>query len=224
MHLRLTHVLVLMTLVLVAGILSVHGLEAYVGATSVPGVVVVDVPGLEPGTLAGVGRGRGGAAWFAVVASGEPCAPFDSAFARRAAAGGTATLLLAATPLADRESLRDAWGVVIAPDAGSGSDAANLADVDAAAARLAAFVSTQHGTRPFLAGLTVDARPLDRIGALVDPLIEAAAALPPYRRTSVVLLGERLADPSRRVALRFDVGRWEGHARPALADLLEDIP
>jgi hypothetical protein len=224
MHLRLTHVLVLMTLVLAAGVLSVRGLEAYVGATSVPGIVVVDVPGLQPGTLVDVGRGRGGPAWFAVEASGEPCAPFDSAFARRAAAGGTATLLLASTPLADRESLRDAWGVVIAPDSGRGSDAADLADAETAAARLAAFVSTQHGTRPFLAGLAVDARGPDRIGDLVDTLIEAAAALPPYRRTSIVLLGERLSDPSRRVALRFDIGRWKGHARPALADLLEDIP
>ncbi|MHC5210327.1 MAG: hypothetical protein ACYTG2_06390 [Planctomycetota bacterium] len=221
MRLRLTHILVLMTLILAAGVLSVRGLEAYVGATSVPAVIVVDVSTLQPAALQGLGRGRGGPAWFLVQATDEPCAPFDRAFARRAAAGGATTLLLSANHLQDATSLREAWQVLIAPE--SVSDDAPV-DVAGAADRMAAFVAEQHGTRPFLAGLVLGEVETAQVSLLVGTLLDAASSLPNYRRTSLVLLGAHVPDGSRRVALRFDVGRWKGHMRPALADLLEDIP
>jgi hypothetical protein len=213
-----------MTLILAAGVLSVHGLESYVGATSVPAVIVLDVASLQPGALQDLGRGRGGPAWFAVDANDEPCAPFDRAFVRRAATGGTATLLLSTVGMGDEASLRSAWSVVIAPDPTQDGASTPATDLAEAAGRLAAFVVEQHGTRPFLAGLHLGDVAPDRLERVVDPLLDAAASLPNYRRTSLVLLGARLPDRSRRVALRFDVGRWAGHARPALADLLEDIP
>jgi hypothetical protein len=218
MRLRLTHVLILMALILAAGVVSVSGLESHVGASSVPGAIIVDVPTLPSGALQEFGRGRGGPAWFTVRASGEPCAPFDRAFARRASRGGTSTLLLSSRPLEGVDELRSAWSVVIAP-------AERLpAQAPAAAESMASFVAEQRGTRPFLAGLFLgDIAPED-LGPLLDPLLEAAASLPSYRRTSLVLLGAPIPDSDRRVAQRFDVGRWQGHLRPTLGDLLEDIP
>lgn len=233
MRWRLSHVAVLMTLILAAGVLSVQGLESYAGAASVPAAIVVDVPGLLPGSLLGLTGDRQEPTWFAVEATDELLSPFDRHFARRAALSGTSTLLLSTVPLVDETATRSAWNVLIAPDLPDPSDPtaqrpAPSAIPDAkhellAAQRLAAFVVEQRGTRPFLAGLRLGDRTEDSLAPLLDALMDAAAALPSYRRTSIVLLGERLPNSGRRVALRYDTGRWEGHMRPGLADLLEDL-
>ena len=88
--------------------------------------------------------------------------------------------------------------------------------------RCAGFLREQRGTRAFCVGLLLRELPADAATSLREPLLAALRDLPEFRRSSLVILGNRVpADPSRRLSLRIDLGRWLDRARPELADLLD---
>jgi len=111
-------------------------------------------------------------------------------------------------PARPPDEWRKTWRVLIAPEAG---------DV---LASLAAFVRAQSGTRPFLAGLVLPpSADAAELPALLEPLLAAAETLPSFRRTSIVLLGERQSDSGVRVVVRLDRGS-DVPAPVTLIDLL----
>jgi hypothetical protein len=220
--LRLSHVLVLMALVLAAGVLSVGHLESDVGASTVPGVVVVEAPGLDA-TLADLLQQRlpgAGREW--VAAPEGPLQPFGADLAARRVAEGAATLRVVAAPPADPDAARRGWSVLIdtsSGEAGAGGAAPTAARVTAD------FMARQQGVRSFLVALEPGPPGADaaaELAELLAPLVTAADALPRLRRTAIVLLGARDGAGQRRLVLRWDRGRWGPRARPALADLLEE--
>lgn len=221
MSLRLPHVLILMTLILAAGVLSVRHLEADVGASSVPGVVVLEAPHLDAITATKLLARLPGASIQWVAADEGPLQPFDARLAARRADEGAAAVLISVPDLPDGGA-RDGWRVVIAdPPAPDGRPAAEHAVLAAAD-----FVRQQTGLRAFL--LAVDPGPLPEpalatgLPELLAPLLAAADGLPRTRRTSLVVLGAREPSGVRRLTLRIDRGAWGPRARPALADLLVD--
>jgi hypothetical protein len=216
MSLRLPHVLALMALILAAGVLSVQQLEAHVGKTAVPGLLLVEAPGMgfdEAGALA---RRWPGATLEWVAAEEGPLAPFDSGPVTRMRTRGWASVLVApraaATPPgeADAEAaLRRKWGALVTE-----------LPADDAPARLAEFVATHTGARPFIAGFVRrDPSVAELLGTLA-PLVAAAEALPSFRRTSIVVLGLHEPESRRRLALRIDRGPPSKASSRALLDLL----
>jgi hypothetical protein len=220
--LRLSHILVLMALVLAAGVLSVGHLEADVGASTVPGVVVVEVPGLDLALADRLQQRLPGASREWVPAGEGPLQPFGTELAARRAAEGAAALLVGASPLPDPATTREGWRVLIDTSsgaAGEGSAAQRAARVNAD------FVRQQDGVRAFLAALDPGPPGPDAtatLAELLEPLIAAADALPRIRRTAIVLLGERDGAGQRRLVLRWDRGRWGLRARPLLDDLVDE--
>ena len=218
---RLTHILAAMALILLAGLLSVKGLEEHSGRASVPGIVLVEAPHLDPNTLVNL-EGRWPGASLEWVKSGRaPLAPFVDTLPHRQDAGEA--LVLFADEAVDR-----------APD---GSVAPWLAVVDAfpdlpsrpltdwmfeAAAR---FVEARTGSRGYVLGLQLGAERLPDPAEAVEPLLAAARRAPSYRRTSLVLLGAHDENqPGHRWCLRIPVGDWSHRVRPGLADILVDTP
>jgi len=219
--LRLSHVLVLMALVLGAGVLSVGHLESDVGASTVPGVVVLEVPGLDVAVADALQARLPGGTREWVRAGEGPLQPFGAELAGRRAGEGAATLLISAPALPDPAAARSGWRVVIDTPAQPEEAPAAQRAVHVAAD----FVGQQAGVRAFLVAL--DPGPLApdtsaAIAELLAPLLAAADALPRIRRTAVVLLGARDGAGQRRLVLRWDRGRWGQRARPALHDLLEE--
>lgn len=228
MKLRLSHVLVLMALVLAAGVLSVGHLEADVGASTVPGVVVVEAPGLDAALADRLQQRLPGAGREWVTAPEGPLQPFGADLAARRAAEGAATLRVVAAPPADPGAARSGWRVLIDTSTGGveAGDGAGPGDAAQRAARVAAdFIGQQQGVRAFLVALEPGPPEADaaaELEELLAPLVAAADALPRLRRTAIVLLGARDGAGQRRLVLRWDRGRWGPRARPALADLLEE--
>jgi hypothetical protein len=221
MSLRLPHVLILMTLILAAGVLSVRHLEADVGASSVPGLVAIEAPALDATTATALLARLPGASIQWVAADEGPLQPFDSRLAARRAGEGAATMFISAEAR-PADGARGAWRVLIEdppfPAARPASQRSVLVAAD--------YVRQQTGLRAFL--LAVDPGPLrtptlaDELPELLAPLLAAADALPRSRRTSIVVLGARELAGDRRLALRLDRGAWGSRARAGLADLLDD--
>jgi hypothetical protein len=226
--LRLSHVLVLMALVLAAGVLSVQGLDEGVGAHVVQGTIVVSAPGLSLSGVQALVRDRPEARWTVLAADDAPLSPFDEGLVAAcisrgvvaslfvqpqppgAAAGGAGPARDWALDPARAAALRSAWRVLIAPE--TGDCLPSLLD----------FVAAQSGTRAFLAGLILPATGDDgEVDALLDALIAAADELPSYRRTTIVLLGQRQPGSGVRVSVRVDRGRSTLAAPVTLVDLLE---
>ncbi|MBM3985553.1 MAG: hypothetical protein FJ296_07695, partial [Planctomycetes bacterium] len=132
MKLRLTQVLVLMALVLAAGVLSVGHLEADVGASTVPGVMVLDVPDLDQALADQLLQRLPGASREWVPAGEGPLQPCGTELAARRAAEGAATLRIVAEPPVDPAAARSGWRVLI--DTSSAADAAG--DAASRAARV----------------------------------------------------------------------------------------
>ncbi|HZL99226.1 MAG TPA: hypothetical protein VFD43_03150 [Planctomycetota bacterium] len=209
MALRLSHVLVLMALVLAAGVLSVQGLEP---GNAVQGTLLIVVPGLTPLVAAELQRVRGDVRWATLPAGDGVFAPFDEARVDERAAHGSVVALFVQPPRdgLSPEDRRGAWRVLVAPESGD-----VLPSVDA-------FVRAQTGTRPFLAGLVLPASPgAAALPALLEPLLRAAESLPSFRRTSIVLLGERAAGSGSRAVARVERGRGAQAGPVTLAGLLE---
>jgi hypothetical protein len=208
MALRLPHVLVCMTLILAAGVVSVQQLAADAGAT-VPGLVLVQASQLDAAGLASVAARLAGAHDEQVAVGPEPFAPFELDRIARRGTEGAATALVS-VPHVEDAPLRRGWRVIVmAPER-------PLADV------ATDFLRGQSGVRAFVLGL--DPGPeiaAADLAALLAPLLDVSETLPGTRRTSLVILGGR--DPlGRRLVLRIDRGPWGERARPQLADLLED--
>jgi len=221
MALRLPHVLILMALILAAGVLSVRHLESDVGASSVPGVVVLEVPALDASMASGLLLRLPGASPQWVGVEEGPWHPFDVRLAAQRASQGSATVLISAAPLPADEA-RDGWRVRIEDPPSPAALPAEQRAVLAAAE----YVRQQTGLRAFLVAVDPGALSAATLAAdlpeLLAPLLAAADALPRTRRTSIVLLGARESGGERRFVLRLDRGAWGPRARPALADLLED--
>ena len=214
--LRLPHVLALMALLLAAGVLSVRTLP---DGSFVQGTVVIAVAGLTAAEAQQLQRERGDLRWAVVPAADGPLAPFDEDLVQERLEGGAVAALFVQPPQPAPlpASWREAWRVVVAPDSGD------------AVGSLERFARAQSGTRPFLAGLILPPRsdaseaasPLSGVFKLLDRLVAATEGLPAYRRTSIVLLGDRRPGTSGRVVARLDRGSVQ-HAAPAtLTDLLE---
>jgi hypothetical protein len=204
--LRLSHVLVLMALVLAAGVLSVQGLDE---GNAVQGTLVIVVPGMTSSAARQLEQQRSDLRWTVLPAGARPLSPFDDELVAERIAQGTVASLFVQPPQPTRpsEASRKAWRVLIAPE--HGDVLASLAD----------FVRAQSGTRPFLAGLILPpSADCAALPALLEPLLAAADTLPSFRRTSVVLLGERQSDSGVRVVVRLDRG---GDAPPAPVTLID---
>jgi hypothetical protein len=214
--LRLSHVLVLMALVLAAGVLSVQGLADGVGSGVVQGTIVVSAPGLGLGQAQALARERDDVRWTVLSAGDGSLAPFDDGLVSACVSRGVVTSLFvppAAEPAGgSANGMRDAWRVLVTPD--SGDAIGSLLD----------FVRAQTGTRPFLAGLILpeaDAPGAPSEAELLEALCAAADSLPSFRRTTLVLLGQRQLGSGVRVAVRLDRGRTTLAAPATLVDLLE---
>jgi len=229
--LRLQHVLVLMTLILGAGVLVIRPLESHVGATTVGGAIVVELPDFGPEQSARLARRWSRARVGDVAVGATAGAPFDTEVAARRSAQGAATLLLQAghpEPLATRRTdfavqadfTRTAAGDLRSP--GEALRAASAALVDVLEGGL--------GVRPLLALLRADAAGDPELAELLTELSRAAAGQPSFRATSIVLLGRREAAgagrQSLRHVLRLDLGRTRATALSAglLDDLLDSAP
>ncbi|HTE05865.1 MAG TPA: hypothetical protein VK824_06695 [Planctomycetota bacterium] len=219
MRLRLWHVLALMSLILVAGVLSIQQLEAHVGRTTVPGVVCIDVPGMDAAMAQAVTRHWPGALLQWAPAGSEPLSPFGPSAARALRSRGHATALLAPRLPADGSqaapdpSLHEAWGVLVSE-----------LTAGRAAEELAAAVRAGDGVRPFLLGLVLPAPTTEELIAAVARQVEAAETLPSFRRTTVLVLGAREPESKRRLVVRIDRGDLQRPPPPALADLLAETP
>ena len=209
--LRLSHVLVLMALVLAAGVLSVRRIE---GESHVQGTLVVAAPGLTSDAAQRLQQARADLRWTLLASGDGPLAPFDDAVVARSLAEGGAVSLFVQPPRDEPvDGLRSVWRVIVAPESGD------------ALASLAAFVRAQVGTRPFLAALLLPPSPdAAALAASLEPLLAAADTLPTFRRTSIVLLGDRPAGDGRRVVARLDRGHGAPAAPVTLTDLLESGP
>ncbi len=209
MNFRLPHVLCIMGLLLAAGILSVQQLEARRATASVPGLVVIDAPWADGGSLQPVIASWPGARLFWTDAGDAPLSPFGAAWWAGRADAGSRTLTLdgAATP---------EGGPQFATRLPPGED--GLSATRALADRLV----DESGTLPFAASLPLGAAEAAHIDEIVRMLVLALDQLPSFRRSSIVVLGAREAATGRRLALRVDRGRWPSPPRPGLADLLED--
>lgn len=217
MHWRLAHVLIAMTLILLAGLLGVRSLEDRAGATTVAGCIVVDAPTLDGEALAALAGRWAGGQLGRVAAPAGALQPFSPEVVGRWTEAGARSVLLSLVPLADPGAARRAWRVLIEGlPFGEGPPAG--------ARRLSSFIAEQHGTRPFLVGFALGELPAGEVPALVEPLLDTAAALPSFRRTSLLVLGGSVPGSAERMVLRIDRGRWHDLARPALADLLETSP
>jgi len=184
-------------------------------------VVVVEAGEASRAALTGLAPSLPGAVLVTAVAGGERFAPFDSSHVRACAvAGEVVVLLLGAPPPEGGEGLQElrratGFPVVVAP----GERAADRP----LAVRAAELVELQDGTRPFLLGLDPAGAGPDHLQALASALRAATDGLPSYRSTTLVVLGERVAGGTHRLALRADLApRRPG--RHDLQDLLEDRP
>ena len=213
MTLRLPQILALMGLILLAGVLSVRHLEGRVGASTVPGAIVLDALGIGPGEVAGLLRRWVLARPVWVAAGPAPGEPFGEALARRRAAHGAAVVRFDLVrspggPPSERAG-REAWPVQIDP--ATDVDGRLLTDDSAferALEALAGFVEGPIGVRPFLA--VVDGGPgvgAGQVDAFLARVADAATRLPSYRATAIVVLGRREPESGRRYALRLDIGR-----------------
>ncbi|MHC4844540.1 MAG: hypothetical protein ACYTCU_00110 [Planctomycetota bacterium] len=218
---KLPMILFLMALVLGAGVLSVQQLESRVGATTVPGVIVLDLPSLAMTDAQDLARAHQGSTMAWITAGEQPLSPFDLAPTRRRTERGEATVVFdPAGAGADGEGTsawRQGWSVVLTEF----PERDPVGRAERAVARAADFVAAQDGTRPFRLGLALGAEPRIPIDDLLVQIEKAADGLPSFRRTAIVVLGERL-DATRRLFVRIDRGRWDHRALPLLADLLED--
>jgi len=209
-------ILFLMALVLGAGVVSVQQLESRVGATTVPGVIVLDLPSLAMTSAQDLARAHTGSLMAWISAGSEALAPFGLEPTLRRAERGEATVLFDADGAGETD-WRAGWSVVLDeyPEQGA------VGRAERAVARAADFVRAQDGTRPFRVGLALGADARIPIDDLLVQIEKAADALPSFRRTAIVVLGERM-DSSRRVFVRIDRGHWGTRAQPLLGDLLED--
>jgi hypothetical protein len=214
---KLPTILILMALVLAAGVVGVQQLESRVGATTVPGVIVLDLPALDLAAAQDLTRSQRAARMEWVVIGSDPMSPFGIESTRRRTERGEATVLF--DPARQGGAGRhDGWGVVI--DSYAPTDAPGRAA--RAGERAAEFVRAQSGTRPFLVGLVLGEEFGSDLKDLLPELVAAADSLPSFRRTTIIVLGERMPLSPKRLSVRIDLGRWDARARPAFADLLGD--
>jgi hypothetical protein len=213
MALRLPHVLVLMALVLAAGVLSVQQLEEHVGRSAAPGLVVLDAGAMGVDTAQALVRRWPGMQFEElewVAADGAPLAPFDPVAVGRLRERGWASALV--TPGGSEDAaLRRGWGVLV-----------TSVPAAEAPASLSGFVAAQDGVRPFVAGLLVPDAPVGELLAALTPLVAAADGLPSFRRTTIVVLGQRELQSGRRLALRLERGPEPAPGR-VLTDLLQSL-
>ncbi len=236
MQFRLWHILLLMALILLAGMLSIQQLEAHVGRTTVPGLVILDVPGLDASAAEAAVRRWPGALLQWAPADEEPLAPFGPDQVRALRSRGHASALLqprrsasaadggapggpaaieapspGATPgdSDPDESLHRAWGVLIRD-----------VDVEQASATVADFVRGCDGVRPFVVGLQLQEPTVGELLAVVARQVDAAESLPGFRRTTVLVLGGREPQSQRRLVVRVDRGNIGRFPPPGLKDLL----
>jgi hypothetical protein len=217
MRFRLWHVFALMGLILVAGVLSVQQLEAHVGRTTVPGLLIIDAPRMDAAMADAAARRWPGAQLQWAPAGSAPLSPCDPAIVRKLRARGHSSALLAPRAAdatdADDAVLHEAWGVLV-----SG------ASPDQAASQLAACVQDCDGVRPFVFGLRLPAPTTPELIADVGRLLSAAETLPSFRRTTVLVLGAREPSTHRRLIVRIDRGEVGHRPPPALAALLAGSP
>jgi len=212
---KLPMILFLMALVLGAGVVSVQQLESRAGATTVPGVIVLDLPSLGMLAAQDLAQYHEGSRMSWIAAGTEALSPFGLEPTRRRAERGEATVLFDPAG-AGGVDWRQGWSVVL--DEYPERDAVGRAE--RAVARAVDFIRAQVGTRRFRVGLVMPADDQIAIDDLLVKIEQAADELPTFRRTAIIVLGERL-DSSRRVFVRIDRGRWDQRALPLLGDLLE---
>ncbi len=226
MTLRLPHVLVLMFLVLAAGVVSVKVLETQIGGATVPGIVLIDAPFLSGGDVDDLIRRWPGAVEELIPAGEGALAPFEPAIVGRMAARGDATALFCLDEAVSRQAQRAGAGDQPVWKAVLGEDVPAALDADRARLIVdwaAEYLRAQQQVQGFLLGVVFHTRLDPPLEPVVASLVQAADALPSFRRTSIVVLGDRLAgtrEPVRR-SVRIDRGEWRRRARPKLADLLE---
>jgi hypothetical protein len=211
MRLRLPHVLALMVLILAAGVVSVRELQSRRGPPSVPGLVVVDAPWLDGAALQPLLGSWPEARSTWARADDEPVSPFGTGWVVGRTVRGARAVLVAPRESEELGPPPAAFATVL--DGGG--------DGLGGALTLANHLTDHAGSLPFVAVLPLPASERPRLDQIVRTLQLAMAQLPSFRRTSLVVLGVREPDGGRRLALRFDTGRWPG-ARPGLLDLLED--
>jgi len=244
MQFRLWHILALMALILLAGVLSIQQLEAHVGRTTVPGIVIVDVPDLDPSAAEAVVRRWPGALLQWAPADEAPLAPFGPAALGTLRSRGYASALLRpreAAPVGGGDAPDAEPGAAVGASAitpamaaviPSGRDDPDealhqawgvlLSDQDTrqAATSLADFVRTCDGVRPFIIGLQLESPTVAELVSAVALQVDAAESLPAFRRTTVLVLGAREPQSQRRVVVRVDRGDMDRFPPPALKDLL----
>jgi hypothetical protein len=210
---RLPSIIVVMTLVLVSGVVSIRVMESRMGGATVPGLIVVDAPGLTREHLVQIQARHAGSSVEALEITSDPLGPFDVELLTRLRDRGDLVALY---------TLLDGEGGVLRPTLWHKRRSV-FPDppVETAVDEVAAYVAAQHGTRAFFVGLTLPYEaPTDGIGP-VRTLAAATAELPSFRRCSLVLVGaQRRNVDGQRWVLRVDLGRWVRDPEPALADLL----
>lgn len=211
---RLPSIFLLLALVLLAGVVSVRVLESRMGGATVPGLVLVEVPGLSHDDLEQLRSRHAGAVLEAIVAPAAPLAPFDVARLTRLRDRGDRTALYTLASGEDGVQAPDLWTkrrtTFPAPE------------LESLVGEAAAFLAAQASTRAFCLALVLPAAGAGDGAALLQSLVTAAAELPSFRRSSIVLLGSPRADAlGQRWSLRLDLGRWPRGPEPSLRDLLE---
>lgn len=216
MNWRLPQILLAMAALLLLGVASVWYFETRMGGATVPGLVLVDVPGADRALLDELAAPWPGARVEAVPAGQGLFAPFDDDLLAQLGRRGDSLVAYVEDGAGDLEALRAPTGPWTA------TLPALRPEDEQVVERCSAYVTQQTSTRAFGVGLALASLPADPAASLVEPLRRALAGLPEFRRSALVLLGARdAADPSRRLCLRLDLGPWLKRARPELADLLD---
>jgi len=208
---RLPSILVAMALLLLSGVVSVRVLETRMGGATVPGLIVIDAPGLAQLDLTAIQGEHRSAVLESVAGGPAPLAPFGSALMTRLRERGDRTALYTLVDSHLGALVEGPWTRRVTPSS-----------APAAVTESAALITELRSTRAFCVALALpEAGELDAAW-MARVLVDAAETLPSFRRSSVVILGGRRRDaPGQRWSLRVDLGRWVGQAEPLLEDLLE---
>ena len=145
-------------------------------------------------------------AWFLI----------DPDWVDRRARQGDATVLYSSRALAEAGRRSLGWRVVLdevlPPATREGADRSLEAATD--------FLARQDGLRPFVLGVLPEAGDLAQVQAAVAHLASAALRLPAYRRTTLVVLGDR-QEEDLRWCLVIPMGGWSPRAQPGLGAVLD---
>lgn len=220
---RITHILIAMSLILLAGVLGAKHLEGRMGVSAVSGLVLLDCPEFGASSLERLGARWEGATLERVSSEAGFFHPFGPDFVSRRVLEGDAAAFFSTGPVDRNDAGVANWSVILDGFPGRVMDQRALEVCRA----VVNFMGQRTGSRPFLIGVALEPDLTEQaLGEVVHQLLQAAHAYPGSRRTALVVLGALIPGTqtgrlAQRWCLRIPVGDWSRLQQAGLRDLLE---